>query len=171
MPSAREGWIVWQKSQAREILLDDLQSGLLPVNADELSAEEAWDLVYQHMAEFVPVVFSQFKERLRDHRRQVGKNMIRAASESEALVHDRRLFPRSTENQRSEPVFDLSPAKLLLRADVEEGKHNRMTPTELKNSRIEYHIFNANKFKHRIYQEVRRQKFINYLNLKRAGGA
>jgi hypothetical protein len=75
----------------------------------------------------------------------------------------------SSHHQRSEPVFDLSPAKLLLRADVMEGKHHRMTPTELKNSRIEYRPFKAKKFKHRIYQEVRRQKFINYLNLKRAG--
>jgi hypothetical protein len=28
----------------------------------ELSAEEAWEIVYSHMAEFLEVVFSQFKE-------------------------------------------------------------------------------------------------------------
>jgi hypothetical protein len=32
------------------------------------------------------------------------------------------LFPRQTENHRGEPVFDLSAAKLFLRADVAEGK-------------------------------------------------
>jgi hypothetical protein len=65
--STREGWNNWKKSAAREVLLDDLQQGLLPADAAELSAEEAWEICYQHMAEFVPVVFDQFKERLRDH--------------------------------------------------------------------------------------------------------
>jgi hypothetical protein len=170
--TTRPGWIDWANCPGREILINDLQSGHLPVHEHELSAEEAWDLVYQHMAEFVTVVFSQFEARLRDHRRQVRKNISRAISESESLAHDRLLFPRSNVNQRGEPVFDLSPAKLLLRADVAAGLHTRMTPTELQNSRpVEYGPFNAKKFKHRIYQEVRRQKFINYLNYKREAGA
>ena len=95
--------------------------------------------------------------------------MIRATSESEALAHDGLLFPRSDVNDRSEPVFDLSPAKLLLRGDVTAGLHNHMMPTELQNSQNEYRPFKAKKFKNRIYQEVhvRRQKFIHFLNLKR----
>jgi hypothetical protein len=101
--------------------------------------------------------------------RQVRADIIRAASESESLAHDRRLFPRQAKNNRGEPVFDLSVAKLLLRADIKEGKHNRMMPSQLQNSRVEYHPFDARKFKHRIYQEVRRQKFINHLEEKRAG--
>jgi hypothetical protein len=167
--STKEGWIDWKKSAARQVLMDDLQCGLLPVDAAELSAEEAWEICYQHMAEFVPVVFSQFKLRLRDHRRQVRADMIRATSESDSLAHDRRLFPRQAENNRGEPVFDLSDAKLLLRADVKEGKHTYMTPSQLQNSRVEYHPFKSRKFKERIYQEVRRVKFINYLEQKRGG--
>ncbi len=69
--------------------------------------------------------------------------MIRATSESEALAHDRLLFPRSNVNDRGEPVFDLSPAKLLLRGDVTAGLHNLMTPSELQNSRNEYRPFKA----------------------------
>ncbi len=148
--------------------MDDLQSGISPLDPADASAEEAWDICYRHMVEFVPVDFSQFKERLRDHRKQVGADITRAAHESECLAHDRRLFPRQTENHRGKPVFDLSAAKLLLRADVEEGKHNQLTPSQLQASRLEYHPFNAKKFKHHIYQEVRRQKFINYLNQRRA---
>jgi hypothetical protein len=143
------------------------------VDADELSAEEAWEICYQHMEEFItpkPVVFSQFKERLRDHRKQVGANVTRAGVESAALARDRLLFPRQTENHRGEPFFDLHPAKLLLRSDVKEGLHREMTPTQLQNSREEYKGFPAKKFKHRIYQEVRRQKFINYLNQRRLQG-
>jgi hypothetical protein len=167
--STREGWIDWKNSAAKEILMDDLHCGLLPADAADLSALEAWDICYKHMVEFVAVDYDQFKDRLRDHRRQVRKDVIRAASESDSLAHDRRLFPRQAENNRGEPVFDLSDAKLLLRADVKEGKHNYMTPTQLQRSRVAYHPFNSRKFKHRIYQEVRRVKFINYLEQKRGG--
>jgi hypothetical protein len=166
----REGWIDWKASKARQILLDDLEAGLLPVNADDLSAEEAWDIMYGHMAEFVEVVFSQFKERLRDHRKQVGEQTARSALESEALVHDRLLFPRQMENCRGEPVFDLSAAKLLLRADVKDGKHLTMKPLQLQMTREEYEPYSAGVFKHRIYQEIRRVKFINYLEQRRARG-
>ena len=50
---------------------------------------------------------------------------------------------------------------------------NDSTPTQLQNSREKYKkgsAFKAEKFKHRIYQEVRRQKFINYLNQRRLEG-
>jgi hypothetical protein len=134
----REGWIKWKPSKAKQILLDDLEEGILPVDADELSAEEAWEIMYSHMAEFNEVVFSQFKDRLRDHRKQVREDTARAAIEAELLAHDRSLFPRQMENCRGEPVFDLSAAKLLLRADVEDGKNLTMTPRQLQLTRDEY---------------------------------
>ena len=167
MPRIRRvGWIDWTKSDAKQVIMNDLQNGILSIDAAEVSAEAAWD-VYTDTAEFSDVLFEQFKERLRDHRRKVRGDMLRATSETEALAHDRGLFPRQTENNRGEIVFDLSPAKELLRADVAEGKHNRMTPSQLQHSRVEYHPFDSKKFKHRIYQEVRRVKFLNYLNQKR----
>jgi hypothetical protein len=98
-------------------------------------------------------------------------DITRAAHESESLAQDRSLFPRQPKNHRGEPVFDLSVAKLRLRADVEEGKHNQSTPSQLQESRVEYHPFNAKKLKRDIYQEVRRQKFIDYyLDQRRAQG-
>lgn len=165
----REGWIDWTKCPGREILLDDLRSGLLPADPVFLSAEEAWEICYQHMAEFNTVVFSQFEARLSDHRRQINRDAIRASTELAALKHDRNLFPRQMYNKRGEPVFDLHPAKLLLRTDLAEQKHLTMTAHELQQSRpAEYMIFDPKIFRYRIFQELRRQKFINYLNEKRA---
>ena len=167
--STREGWIDWRKSAAKQIIMDDLQCGVLPADAAELSALEAWDICYKHMVGFVSVDYDQYRDRLRDHRLQARKDIVRARSESDSLAHDRLLFPRQAVNNRGEPVFDTSDAKLLLRADVKEGKHNTMTPAELQSERVEYHHFNPRKFKHRIYQEVRRVKFINWLEQKRGG--
>jgi hypothetical protein len=62
--STREGWIKWLSSDAKRIIMEDLICGILPVDANVLSAEEVWNIGYQHMAEFVDVVFLQFKERL-----------------------------------------------------------------------------------------------------------
>jgi hypothetical protein len=64
---------------------------------------------------------------------------------------------------------DLSPAKRLLPADVREGKHLTVMPSQLQQSQAAYAPFDPRNFKHRIYQEVRREKFFNYLPKKRAG--
>jgi hypothetical protein len=169
-PSKRKGWIEWRDCVPKHIIIDDLQAGILPIDEEEMSAEEAWAVCYRHMAEFVMagVVFDQFKERLRDHRKQIGDLVTRATQEEEALVHDRAIFPRQTKNHRGEPVFDMSNAKMLLRGDVADGKHLTMQPALLQQSRREYQPFEPRKFKERIYQEVRRVKFINYLEQKRA---
>jgi hypothetical protein len=153
----------------KRIIMDDLQAGYLPIDAEEMSAEEAWVVCYQNMAEFVcaGVVFDQFKKRLQDHQKQVRDQTTRATQEEEALVHDRRIFPRQTKNHHGDPVFDVSNAKMLLRGDVADGKHLTMKPALLQQSRREYKPFEPRKFKERIYQEVRRVKFLNYLQQKR----
>jgi hypothetical protein len=63
-----------------------------------------------------------------------------------------------------EAYFLDKPKTMLLCADVQEGKHNQLKPSQLQESRVEYHPFNKRKFKHHIYQEARHQKFINYLD-------
>jgi hypothetical protein len=72
-PSTKPGWIEWRDCVPKHIIMEDLETGVLPDNEEELSAAEAWSICYQHMAEFVTagVVFDQFKERLRDHRKQI----------------------------------------------------------------------------------------------------
>ena len=166
--SSNPDFIDWKKSEAKEIILDDLKRGVLPLEEEECSAEEAWNLMYVHMPEFVTVVFEQFKDRLRDHRAQVKKQQGAANEEYLAFVHDRQLHPRRLHNRHGEPVFDLSAARPLLEEDVKNGKQNTMLPSELRQTRPEYMAFKPEVFRQRIYQEERRQKFIYYLACKRA---
>ena len=63
----KPGTIKWPKSEARNIISDDLLEGVLLVDAKELSAEDAWELSCKNMVEFKDVLFEQFKDRLRDH--------------------------------------------------------------------------------------------------------
>ena len=63
----------------------------------------------------------------------------------------------------------MSPAKLLLREDVKNKLHTVMTPSELRESRIEYKLFKLEKFEERsIFQAIRLQKYLFYLEMKRA---
>ena len=89
----------------------------------------------------------------------------RCNSEKEALQHDRNLYPGQLKNSKGELVFDLHPAKLLLRKDVAERKHLMMKPMELQETRPECLLFDCCKFKERIHQEVRQVKFISWLEI------
>ena len=144
----------WRGSEAKNIVLDDLLKGVLPVDANILSAEDAWELTYKCMYEFKDVPFQQFKDRLRDHRKQMKSGLQRSNIEEEALQHDRKLYPRQLKNSKGELVFDLHPAKLLLRKDVAERKHLMMKPMELQETRPECLLFDHHKFEESIYQEV-----------------
>lgn len=151
--------------------MHDLQEGILSLDENALSAEEAWDTCYKRIGEFASVAFSQFKARLKDHRSQVIALVNQSDLEARALTHDRQLYPRQTHNDRGEPVFDLSVAKLLLRKDVIANRHVTMKPYEFQNTRPEYMHFKPSIFKHRIYQEVRRKKYLYYLETKHAAKA
>ena len=59
--SQNPDWIDWCKSKAREIILDNLTTGTLPLDGDAVTAEEAWEEMYWAMPKFEGVVFSQFK--------------------------------------------------------------------------------------------------------------
>ena len=161
----KPGTIKWPKSEARNIVLNDLLKGVLPVDAKELSAEDAWELSHKNMVEFKDAPFEQFKDRHRDHRRQMKNGLQRDDIEKEASQHNRNLCPGQPKNSKGELVFDLHPAKLLLRKDVAERKHLMMKPMELQERRPECLLFDCCKFEERIYQEVRQVKFINWLEI------
>jgi hypothetical protein len=159
---------LWRNSKARLIVISDLESTLLPLHDKEMSAEVAWNQVYKTMVEFENVPFDMFEARLKEHRKQVKARLATSLAEEKALAHDRRLYPRQTHNHRDEPVFDLSPAKECLREDVKNKVHTTMSSSKFQESRPEYRGFKRSKFRDRIPQEVRRQKFVNYLDSQRS---
>ena len=159
-------FVDWRCCKARGIILRDLEPGGYMIEMDHVSAEDLFDW-YKKMPEFEDVVFQQFKERLADHRKQSAPNREMARRDKEACRKDRGIFPRNTRNSRSELCFDVHPAKKLLQMDVAKGVHKRLTPSKLRRTRPAYMEFKYRIFKHRIYQEERRSKFLNYLEQKR----
>ena len=161
-------YIDWRRSEAKLVLLDDLQKNVLPLDESVVSAEQAWAVYSEHEAFKGLVEFKQFKIQLKAHRQQVMKKKPDLSLQLHALAHDRQLHPRASHNNRGEPVFDMSDAKALLRSDIEEDKHLGITPSQFRQTRVEYKQFPLKIFKERVYQEVRRRKFVYYMNWKRA---
>jgi hypothetical protein len=163
-------YIDWRTSEAKNTIMRDLADGWLTADGTKLSAEEAWE-VYQSadLPAFQGVCFQQFKERLADHRKAFLKQSEDSIREEDAFCHDCLLYPRDeTHNRKGMPIFDRSPARDLLRQDIQDGAFPFMTPMQLWNTRPEYMLFPQTIFKHRIYQEIRRTKFLNWLEMKRA---
>jgi len=117
--------------------------------------------------EFEDVSFEQFRTNLNSHRKQVEKRLKQSVEEEIALSRDRTLHPRKLRNARGELVFDLHPAKMILREVVANEGHLQMKPNALRETNAQFKDFTSVKFKERIYQEVKRKKFVNYLNKKR----
>ena len=163
--SSKPGWIDWVNSAAREIILEDLLPDGYLFGKHDMPASVAWEH-YRNMTEFKepPVVFDQFEARLQDHRKQANKRLEISKKEKEMMIHDRELYPEQNQNHRGEVVFSRHPAQKLLRADVTANLHKSMTPLQLHASRLEYQVFRLCDFSQRINQEIRRQKFINYLD-------
>ena len=170
MPKSKNpDYIDWRTSQAREIIISDLEDGWLPTDGTKVSAEDAWK-VYQSadLPEFHGVCFKQFKECLADHHHVVVKKEKQSVYEEDAFQHDCLLHPRDeTHDRRGKLIFDRSPAKDLLRQDIKDGAYPHLSPMELWNTCPEYKLFDLKVFRERIYQEIRRNKFLNWSEMKR----
>jgi hypothetical protein len=157
-PNPKPKYIKWVDREAKKILIADLEEGILDVDAP--SAKNAWEECYSKLAEFANVPFKQFQKRLADHREQHQRRLSKATMEEILYERGKLMHPRQDRNNRGELVFDLHPAKLLLREDVESREHEPMTPSDFQATRPEYMLFKPNKFKERIYQEVKRKKYL-----------
>jgi len=101
-----------------------------------------------------------FPNRLEAVRKQHEKVKSRSKVEMEALLHDRQIHPRPTTNFHGEPQWEGSRAQRLLMKDIlTHEKHKSMTPAEIFASRDEYCAFNKDRFRDRIYQIQRTDKF------------
>ena len=168
--STKPGWIHWPHSRPRAMILEDLEPGGWLDGQDDLLPLEIFQF-YKLFPEFEKVVFDQFEKRLKDHRQQASRDKSTAARDAMAVGNDRDLNPRQHIDTKGRLVFDVHPAKLLLRQDVKDKLNENMSALELQLMRHEYQLFGLDHFRRRIYQEVRRQKFIFYLNLKRTKDA
>jgi len=165
--SKREGWIDWTNSEAKKVLLEHLFNKKISLDEQEMPTEELWEFVYKGSPAFKHVVYSQFKERLKDHRKQVGSQMGRTSTAAIALANFRKLNPKKKYDAKGRPLWDGHPAQVLLKEDVKNKRHKGVRPSAFRLTRKEYQEFELDVFRNHIYQEIRLRRFYNYLRFKR----
>jgi len=164
---AKAKWVDWINHAAREILMEDLERGGWLYDLDE-EARVVFDIYKQKQEEFADIPFDQFALRYNEATKKAAKRRARSAQEEEWLERDRLLHPRQSHNHRGEPVFDMDiEAKEQLRDDIKNKLHKQMEPMELWEHRPVYAKYKLDKFRPRIYQEIRRVKFLNWLEKQR----
>jgi hypothetical protein len=160
--------IEWRNSKAKQIILDDLHDGVLAANDSSTTTADAWE-VYRVLPEFYGVQFEQFQEQLTKHRQQIVALKERSEFEEMAMANDQLLHPEAIRNHRGELVFRFTASFELLKVDVGNNRHMAMTTSQLRRSRPEYmaDVKSDLIFKDRVYQTIRRAKFVNFLHVKR----
>ena len=175
--STNPAFIQWASSKSKQILMDDLENGVIPLEEDVITAEIAWDTIYRHAEEFIEerVVFEQFKPALKRHRKAVAKKQRHLRAQMSALEHDTQFMHHDAFNKRGVKIFHGTHAHALLKEDIAEEKHIEMGVAGLYWWREEY--WNDNDkwdltfFKRRVRQEICLQKFNYYMDVKRANKA
>ena len=144
----------WANHPAQKILVADLEAGILPPSSATMPPKEVWDTVYAMLPKFGGMEYTKFCNCLCALWNAYSASHCLAARDAAALQHDRKLHPRKLVNARGEPVFDLSPAKLLLQQDVKNKKHVSMMLAVLRQSRKEYLVFDCCISAHALYYEI-----------------
>lgn len=159
MPRQKNGTQkAWSTSKGKDLLFLDLLEGRISIDGRRGDATEICALRDEFGAND-PEESKKFPARLRNARKQVKQLKSQADFDRDALAHDRLLYPESAENSRGEPRWDGSEAQRLLFLDIDESKHEFMTPMALYKERIEYQEYSLDVFRGHIYQEVGRRKF------------
>ena len=159
--------INWLKSDAKIILEYDVAEGFISMDEVSCTASFLWNSFYRHQFEFRNVPFLQFEKRLSTLRASHRFHQDEAKQKEPAMLQFRRNHPRKRVNKRGEVNYDISPAKNFLIEDVKNKVHETLKLFDFRNTREEYLPFKLIKFKEHVYQEIEKQKFIFYLELKR----
>lgn len=163
--SAKLKPIKWRGSKAREILLNDLENKIVPLDDDDFPAAEAWSTLYCDTDEFKEVPYEQFERQLKAHRKQVQKRWDEATEDGARYMNFRLEFPAPA-------TFRGSPTHILLREDVKEemerGEGYAMPVDIFRSLRPEYQAMGTSEFGQRLWQERRYRKFCNHLEAKRS---
>jgi hypothetical protein len=143
---------------AKELLKEDIASGYVPRTMKPA-------VVADLRIEYQRVKYTNFRNNLNRLRQTLGTQSDAATFDDAAVAHDRLIHPIRMNNP---PRWNGSEAEGLLKRDVDEGKHLRMMPRQLRQTNDAYKVFNLDVFRNHIHQEVRTRKETPYWLAKKA---
>ena len=149
----------WQHSDAKKDLKRALLDPSSPVHKMTVEDIRKSDERYNQ--------YPNFEKYYRDLKEQVEVEKKTVQQDDAAAERHLRNNPRSRLNQRGYPHWDTHPAKSLLEKDVVNKMHQKMKPSQLRESRAAYKEFPADVFAKRVSREVYKQSAAQFWAYKR----
>jgi hypothetical protein len=147
----------WRNSEAKKVLLQFIECGDIPRDGS-MPPKIVWNAFCLPRREFLRFTYKRFPPRLRSLLDSYNECVLHSARDFAAMINDRLLFPPVATRK---PLWEGSEGQRLLKLDVDEKKHETMTPKQLYQTRPEYFEHNTLLvFRNHIYQEVRLRKFV-----------
>lgn len=165
MPRAKKVKKDWRNHPAKALLYCDIRKGELK---DDVSAAAVFEK-YRSLPEFTDISFDKFPDRLKRLRKKHAEKECMAVRDAAALEHDRQIHPMPAFDRRGYKRWPGSNARQFLLCDIDLGVLEEMKPQELHRSRPEYLEYDLKTFRKKIYQELKSEKFQNYIKDKRDG--
>lgn len=165
-PKNKKSKFVWRNSKAKAMLRDDFVTGELPLGDNEMTAAE----IFGSRPEYSTTEWKLFPDRMRGLRKATRERMKEADEDATALEHDLLIYPPSEFEIEGNYKWHGSMAEALLKEDIEEivaddrQADPEVTPSYLWFERIEYQLFEPEKFANHFYQAFKRVKFDNFVN-------
>lgn len=161
----KEPKIKWKKSKARQLLYEYVKSGALG-DDERVDYKE----LYESNPEYKKYDFDKFAGRVASIRKTVKENDARARLDLEAFKNYVERHEVSYFSHKGYTQWQGSDAQKQLQADIEAGKHLRMSKEDLYMSNREYYFkFDLRTFRDKIKQEIQTAKFYHTLAEKGRG--
>lgn len=156
-PPATLNGALWQGSDAKNMIAQDIIDGHIPPYPTAINVEEIFEELYSGHPYFdnFPFDRTRYRGRIQSLRKAVQKHSGWATFDDQALLHDLGLRPPAARNVRGQLRWDGSEAQRLLPIDIANKKHLEEafnTPKKLWASNIEYLKFDLNVFRGHIDQ-------------------
>ena len=120
--------------------------------------------IYSIRPEFSQYSYEKFSGRIASVRKTVRDFMTRAAKDKERFDTFKSLNPVSKISHKEYIQWQGSEAQELLRQDIQEKNHEKMSKIDHWGSRVEYFTeFPLDAFRDKLYQEIRTAKYSHTL--------
>jgi hypothetical protein len=153
--------IKWQKSRAKDILMADINEGIVPLDdkKDQTTDAKAIYLMHPEYSDYDP---DKFAGRLRAARVAIKSSNSRVIEDTAAFEIYKSIHECSVMSNHGYGEYQGSESQRLLRKDIEQGLHISMGKKELFALRPEYYNeFPLHVFRDKIYQEIRTAKYLH----------
>lgn len=158
-PSPTLNGAQWQGSKAKDQVAQDMIDNRIPLTGP-LNTKEIYDRLYANDPNFknFPYIKERYDSRFKTLRTSLTQLYKEAEYDNKAIEEDLKKIPPAESNIKGELRWDGSPAQALLKEDIDNKLHEGLKPSELRETRDEYKMFNKTVFRKHIYQEVKARK-------------